>query len=386
MADGPQVVIRNTFLEYSDDSLNEEEPRMRAFSDMTDSKLPVKVQLSSRPGLYSVQRHRLGSNPGGASPGGKGASMSAIHEEPGRSPFFSPYDVGAAMQGHFPPGAMMPPPFGAGGVAPPYPPAWWGGYGGFGDLAMDMGVVPPYPGYGEQAWGAGHNMPQQASYNDSNGFQTRNRGIKQRQREGTLPQQMAQQQQQQQAGAVRWPKPEKKEKPKAAAAPVAAGEQASTCPPGEETTVMLKNIPHAYTRDMLCGLLNEKGFEGRYDFVYLPIDFRNEINLGYGFVNACTHQDAVQLKDGLQGFAGWTVDGASDDEIKECEVSWAHPHQGLQEHVERYRNSPVMHESMPHEYKPMFFKNAVPQPFPAPTKAIKAPKLRLTQHAPGKSA
>merc|ERR1719408_628689 len=75
----------------------------------------------------------------------------------------------------------------------------------------------------------------------------------------------------------------------------------------------------------------------------------------------------------FEGFSGWSFDSA-----KVCEVSWAHPHQGLSEHVERYRNSPVMHPTMPEEYKPMMFQNGIQQPFPQPTKAIKAPKLRLT--------
>ncbi|CAK8576609.1 unnamed protein product [Lathyrus sativus] len=69
-------------------------------------------------------------------------------------------------------------------------------------------------------------------------------------------------------------------------------------PDGDETTVMIKNIPSKYTRDMivkflenLCMVENAKDQENgdentfSFDFVYLPIDFRTGLNKGYAFVN-----------------------------------------------------------------------------------------------------
>merc|ERR1712135_260650 len=102
-----------------------------------------------------------------------------------------------------------------------------------------------------------------------------------------------------------------------------------------------------------------------YDFVYLPMDFRNGVNLGYAFVNLITNEDALHFMQVFQGFSKWFVDS-----VKVCEVSWAHPHQGRHQHVERYRNSPVMHPSMPDDYKPMVFKKGMRVPFPPPTKVI----------------
>merc|ERR1740123_2226645 len=43
---------------------------------------------------------------------------------------------------------------------------------------------------------------------------------------------------------------------------------------GERTTVMLRNLPNDYTRDMLLALLDKEGFQGKYNFVYLPMDFK----------------------------------------------------------------------------------------------------------------
>mmetsp|Transcript_23213 Transcript_23213/g.41076 ORF Transcript_23213/g.41076 Transcript_23213/m.41076 type:complete len:299 (+) Transcript_23213:59-955(+) len=134
------------------------------------------------------------------------------------------------------------------------------------------------------------------------------------------------------------------------------------------TTVMLRNVPNNYTRDMLLTLLNEQGFSSRYDFVYLPIDFRRRANLGYAFVNLTDEASVDALWSTFDGFSGWALPTA-----KVCQVSWSGPHQGFKAHVERYRNSPVMHRSVPDEYKPVIFEHGLRKNFPRPTKKVKAP-------------
>lgn len=54
---------------------------------------------------------------------------------------------------------------------------------------------------------------------------------------------------------------------------------------------------------------------------------------------------------------------------------WGGPHQGLEAHVERYRNSPVMHEDVPDTFKPVLFANGVRISFPLPTRKLRAPRL-----------
>lgn len=140
------------------------------------------------------------------------------------------------------------------------------------------------------------------------------------------------------------------------------------------TTIMLRNIPTGYSQLCLLSLLEEKGFSPRFDFAYLPMDFRNHVSLGYAFVNLFTHDDALECMETFNGFTEWKVESA-----KVCWVTWAHPHQGLHEHIDRYRNSPVMHPNVPDEYKPMIFQNGVRVPFPPPTKSIRAPRMGQQQ-------
>ncbi|KOM40060.1 hypothetical protein LR48_Vigan04g025800 [Vigna angularis] len=55
---------------------------------------------------------------------------------------------------------------------------------------------------------------------------------------------------------------------------------------GEDTrtTLMIKNIPNKYTSKMLLAAIDEN-HRGTYDFLYLPIDFKNKCNVGYAFIN-----------------------------------------------------------------------------------------------------
>lgn len=50
------------------------------------------------------------------------------------------------------------------------------------------------------------------------------------------------------------------------------------------TTVMLRNIPNKVDCHMLKNLLDETS-HGQYDFAYLRIDFQNQCNVGYAFIN-----------------------------------------------------------------------------------------------------
>lgn len=142
----------------------------------------------------------------------------------------------------------------------------------------------------------------------------------------------------------------------------------------ENTTLILKNLPVGCTQEGLRKILDELGLAGLYDFIYVPFDFKKLVALRYGYVNFEQHADAVKAMAILDGYSGWVVGSE-----KPCEVEWSGAQQGLYAHIERYRNSPVMHATVPEEYKPVLLQNGIRIAFPPPTQVVKPPKMRLAQ-------
>lgn len=137
------------------------------------------------------------------------------------------------------------------------------------------------------------------------------------------------------------------------------------------TTLILRQLPDTYTRDMLVELLNRVGFKGLFDFVYMPMNLRTQATFTYAFVNLVRPEVAQACHHALDGFTSWDVPHGQP-----CVASWANALQGLRTNIERYCNSPVMHPSVPDSCKPALYKDGVRIAMPAPTKAIKAPAMR----------
>lgn len=133
------------------------------------------------------------------------------------------------------------------------------------------------------------------------------------------------------------------------------------------TTVMLTRVPTNITRDQLQVLLESEGFFGLFDFLYLPVDLRSLQSYGFAFVNLSSHECAERFRFHFQGFQ---VGNST------WEAIWSDKEQGLPSHVDRYRNSPVMHANVSDEARPLMFQGGERMAFPAPTKKIKSPRVR----------
>jgi hypothetical protein len=141
------------------------------------------------------------------------------------------------------------------------------------------------------------------------------------------------------------------------------------------TTVLFRNVLATSKRSDLCMVLNNEGFRGQYDFLYVPANFKTMLSFGYAFVNFVSGQVAEAARQHFDGFQ-WSV----QSESSVLETSWSNPHQGYEIHVERYRDCPVMHSSVSDEYKPIVLRGGVRVPFPAPTKLLIAPRDVRRRH------
>ncbi|XP_042499232.1 protein terminal ear1-like [Macadamia integrifolia] len=126
------------------------------------------------------------------------------------------------------------------------------------------------------------------------------------------------------------------------------------------TTVMIKNIPNKYSQKLLLNMLdnhcihcNEQIADGdgqplsSYDFVYLPIDFNNKCNVGYGFVNFTSTQATLRLYKAFH-MQPWEVFNSR----KICQITYARL-QGLEALKDHFKNSQFPCEV--DEYLPVVF-------------------------------
>merc|ERR1712226_707751 len=94
-------------------------------------------------------------------------------------------------------------------------------------------------------------------------------------------------------------------------------------------------------------------------------------SFGYVVINFVSHCDALRFGHVFHGYSG-LVDETNS--YKTVEVEWSGSLQGLEKHVERYRDSPLMHKRVRDELKPMLFVGGQRVAFPPPTKVLKMPR------------
>ncbi|KAJ1547427.1 hypothetical protein HK096_002997 [Nowakowskiella sp. JEL0078] len=117
------------------------------------------------------------------------------------------------------------------------------------------------------------------------------------------------------------------------------------------TTFMIRNIPNKFTQQMLIDFINESHY-GEYDFIYLRIDFVNQCNVGYSFINFARPESVITFANRVVGMK-W---GMFNSE-KVCMLSYANI-QGKQALINKFRNSSVMLEDP--SWRPKIFHTSGP--------------------------
>ncbi|KAK1240335.1 hypothetical protein MKX08_007777 [Trichoderma sp. CBMAI-0020] len=120
------------------------------------------------------------------------------------------------------------------------------------------------------------------------------------------------------------------------------------------TTIMLRNIPNKVDQAMLKRIIDESSW-GKYDFMYLRIDFANDCNVGYAFINFVDPLDIIDFVN-ARGNQRWNC--FKSDKV--AEISYA-TIQGKDCLVQKFRNSSVMLEAS--HYRPkLYYTSNGPMP------------------------
>lgn len=96
------------------------------------------------------------------------------------------------------------------------------------------------------------------------------------------------------------------------------------------TTVMLKNVPLKYTQRKLLRELLAAGFQGKMDFIYLPLDPRTRSSRGFAFCNFSNPQAAERFYSCFHRRFLKAHSAEAPLEVAVAEV------QGFEENVEHY--------------------------------------------------
>ena len=116
---------------------------------------------------------------------------------------------------------------------------------------------------------------------------------------------------------------------------------------------MVKNIPNKLTQEMLLDMLGP--LKERLTFGYVPVDFQNNCNVGYAFLDLVDLDAVVALYERLH-LSRWERYRSR----KVCEICYARI-QGKEDLTRHFRNSPLLSKEMSH--RPLLFENGVVQPF-----------------------
>jgi len=109
---------------------------------------------------------------------------------------------------------------------------------------------------------------------------------------------------------------------------------------------MLRNIPNKYTQASLLQEIDHLGFEGTYNFFYLPMDVHNRTNVGYAFINFVLLSDMAGF---IEAFTDYKFRQHQSQKI--ARVSPAHV-QGFLQNVCHFSNCAVT-RSRNTQYRPI---------------------------------
>ena len=120
------------------------------------------------------------------------------------------------------------------------------------------------------------------------------------------------------------------------------------------TTLMIRNIPNKYAQKNLLKLLDLQ-FKDKYDFFYLPIDYKNKCNVGYAFMNFGSNHYKEGIVSLFKIFDEKKWEKFNSEKI--CKISYARL-QGQDALLDHFKSSSVMQQHK--QLRPFFTGTTTP--------------------------
>jgi len=114
------------------------------------------------------------------------------------------------------------------------------------------------------------------------------------------------------------------------------------------TTLMIRNIPNKYSQKILLRLIDLK-FREKYDFFYLPIDYKHRCNVGYAFINFF---ESAPIVDFFRLLNDKKWDKFNSEKV--CKITYARL-QGQDALLDHFKSSSVMQQHK--QMRPFFVKS-----------------------------
>lgn len=102
-------------------------------------------------------------------------------------------------------------------------------------------------------------------------------------------------------------------------------------------TCMIKNIPNKYNIYDLIDYINMTHY-GTYDFLYLRMDFKNNCNVGYAFINFVDTKYVFSFYNRIHGMKWMNIGSRKIAELKYATI------QGLENLIQKFASSKIMNE------------------------------------------
>ena len=122
--------------------------------------------------------------------------------------------------------------------------------------------------------------------------------------------------------------------------------------------LIMSHDPRNVDRAMLMEFLERQGLLFQIDCLYLPIQIRNNMNNTYAILGFTSPVVARKCMD-MSGVVSWGTDAAHV-----VAVEPAIKFSDCESFIARFRNSPMMHNLVPDEFKPILLRDGVRIPFP----------------------